>query len=271
MASEVEAKWWLEKPQDSRIVQILGLESIVAYNIEQIRANARKISGSEPEFFDYFDRFFIKKNLSTGYSAQDLDKKLRLEDGKIRYGDKSIVVSVKSGNDLRTDYNGFIKALTSFFSGEDNDPTATEKYQIRLREDRVTGKLSFTLKVKHGVADEKTEEYEFFVDSEESVRGFLETLGYELRPDKSKVKKGERYSFHRKGFKIDVDFNDIEYPPGAKILEIETTPPILDNARINFVYDIARELGIQHPHLDTKQGGNLENRFYQQLKKLISR
>ena len=265
MASEVEAKWWLEKP-DERIVKVLGLESIVSYDIGQIRAKAKEISGSEPEVHDYLDGYFMKDFSAAGYSAEDLDKKVRLEDGTIRFGNKTFAISVDSGKIIQAEYDGFINTLKSLFSELDKD-----KYGIRLREDRATQKLYLTLKVKHGIADEASEEYEFLVSSRQSAEDFLRTLGYELQPERTKVKRQERYTFNRDGIEVHAEINGVEQLGGVRFLEIEAVPKSLDKApRIDFVYQIAKELGIQNPHLATTQGGNLENRYWQRLIQLIS-
>src|SRR3989344_6575602 len=263
MASEVEAKWWLIKPDDAKIVRALGLQAVPDYNVGNLISKARELSEAEPERFDYSDKNFQKTDLSSGYSASDLEARLRLEDNKIHYGGRFIEVSVKPDNDIREEYTGLVEALKKFFSGEDTSSQAVPRNQIRIREDRVTRKYSFTLKTKLGQGDEKTKEYEFFAGSEDEIKEFLGTLGYNVsQPASTKVKKGERYTLQRGGFKIDVDFNEIGVLPGARILEIETTPPILEQGDVTVIYNVATQLGIRNSNLTVAQGGNQETRLY---------
>ena len=273
MAGEIEAKFWLERPSEI-IVQALHLDSLVAYDIEQIRSNARKVSGSEPEVHDFLDHFYTKTDDSRDYSTKDLDAKVSLQDGAIRYDGKTLKVAVEETKDLTAEYQGFMRLLKAFFSGEDKTPgdNLPNKYAIRLREDRATNQVYITLKCKHGKADEQSEEYEFLVGSKSDAEDFLKSLGYEFRAEKTKVKKQERYSFERDCVEVHAEINGSEQLGGIKFLEIEAVPKSVEKSPgIDFVYQIANQIGIQNPNLDITQGGNREDRKYWQLQKDTSK
>ncbi|MBI2647335.1 hypothetical protein HYW99_02565 [Candidatus Woesearchaeota archaeon] len=271
MAGEIEAKFWLERPSDD-LLRTLNLDNIVTYDVGQIRAKARELSGIEPEVQDFLDHFYTKTDTSRGYSAEDLTSKVSLEGNALKYSDKSLKFAVEGGKDLNSEYQGFMRLLMAFFSGEDKSAgeDTPNKYAIRLREDRATNQTYLTLKCKHGKADEQSEEYEFVVESLATAVDFLETLGYEFRPEKTKIKKQERYSFERKGIEVHVEVNGIDQLGGVRFLEIEAVPKSLDKSpRIDFVYGIARRLGIRNPRLDSLNGGNREDRRYWQLQSQV--
>jgi len=273
MAGEIEAKFWLEIPSEN-LIKSLHLDSLAAYNIAKIRASSKKITGSEPEFYDFLDHFYIKTDFSRGYSAQDLNAKVKLQGKAIKYNEKTLKISVERGKDINTEYQGFIRLLRTFLSGDDKTPIKdlSDKYAIRLRNDRATNNVYITLKCKHGKADEQSEEYEFLVDSKSNAEDFLSALGYEFRAEKTKVKKQERYSFEREGVEVHIEINKIEQLGGIRFLEVEAVPKsIKKSPGIDFIYKIAKEIGIKSPNLNTSQGGNREDRKYWQLQKDNSR
>jgi len=266
MAGEIEAKFWLHK-LDTEMTEKLGLESIVEYDVTQIRAEAIIMSESLGEKHDFLDNFYQKSKFDHGYTAKDLVSKISFESG-IKYGDQFLNIAVESDNDLKVEYNGFIRLLQDFFSLADPDKATT--YQIRIREDRETDKTYMTMKYKHGEADDKNEEYEFVVDSREEAEKFLGVLGYELLPDRSKVKHQERYTFDNNGIEVHIEFNSVEQLGGATLLEIEACPRTID-LEVEFVYGIAQSLGIEIPGNNVPAGGNREDRRYQKLIRLANK
>ena len=97
----------------------------------------------------------------------------------------------------------------------------------------------------------------------------MATLGYKSQLNKIKTKEQEKYSFRRDGVKISVEINSNPLLGSVRFLEIEALPQSLDKSPgIEFVYQIARELGMQNPELNTLQGGNREDRGYQKLQNL---
>jgi len=246
MTGEVEAKWWLERPTRP----ILGLESLMKYDLSQIRAK----SPGEPEFHEFHDDFYLKTSSSPIVP--------RLEGNLFYYGSNYMTVTVEAPKDLVTEVKGFLRLL-------DLAQPDTPKFAQRLRHDAINGLTYLTVKHKHGQADEDTEEYELLVELREAI-GFLTALGFGLRPELSKVKLQERYSFTRGGIDIHAEINTLAHLGGVHFLEIEAVPANHGIVGISFVYQVASEWGIISPERSVFEGGNREDRRYWELQKLYA-
>lgn len=280
MASEVEAKYWVRKPS-RRVSNVLNLEDITEYNIGTLRKRARDIAG-KPEYHTLIDNVYIKTDMTKGYTAANLEKKIKLEKGgsndeeeyDIRYGKNILRISVEDGKDIDKEYKGFMKHLQTYFAGRDKKTPKDDqpnKYALRIRRDETTKTTYMTLKCKHGKADEKSEEYEFIVQSRKEAEKFVHALGYERQPERTKTKEQEKYSVRNNGTTTSIEFNKVAGLGRTPILEIEVVSKSLKKSpSIKYIFEVAEKLGIKNPEKDTENGGNLEPRGYGRLLKIVN-
>lgn len=129
--------------------------------------------GREREEHAYLDHYYqLKKKLGRPNTDH---LRLQTEDdtvGVLFFGNNSLKVSAEEEGTLTREIDGFINLLNRLSQDDQQKPS---KYKMRVRRDSINGKTLLTMKYKHH-EDERTEEYEVEIESEDVAIPFLNSV-----------------------------------------------------------------------------------------------